>query len=168
MIHRINKKNRRVRQKAKREQRRKAAAQSNEIASLLSSSHVRRDARRCAELYSLGVCTEEESKQMFRKLHEFGMDAKKIRGLTSVITAKSRIIKAEQEERKIKIVELRDCIPVAPTAPVPKDEPEIVDDEPLPLAFLDDSATEEELAETLKVLIDSGVAERMINQIVTE
>ena len=164
----MHKKNRRFQQRKKRYYRKKEAATREQVQELVNHPFYNRGhVRRAAELFSLG-CTEEETNQLFRRLHELGMKTDKVRLLCSVISAQAKIVKSEQEERKIRAVEMRDYIPVSPSSAANAVEPQ--DDAAnngmsQPIAFLEENATEQEFAETLKVLIDAGIADRMIEEI---
>ena len=150
----MHKKNRRHRQRVKREERKQQEFEREQVQDLFSwPTETRKGVRKAAELYSLGVCTEEETKQLFRRLIELGLKTDKVRHLCSVIASQSKIIKAEQEERKIRMVEMREFIPVAPTTAAKADPDESNSDDamPQPIAYLED-VSEEEMAETLERL----------------
>ena len=158
-------KNRRHRQRIKREERQQSEVHREQAQDLARRPFsTRGDVRKASELFSLGVCTNVETEKLFRRLIEFGMQTGKVRQLCSVINAQAKIIKAEQEERKIHVVEQREFIPTAPiesiTAPVPVEH-----ENPMQLAFLEEHVTEVELAETLKVFVDTGIADRMIDKL---
>ena len=164
----MHKKNRRYQQRKKREFRNREKAKREQVQELLDHPFQNRGhVRRASELFSVG-CTEEETNQLFRRLYELGMKTDKIRLLCSVITAQAKIVKSEQEERKIRAVEMRDYIPVSPSSATNAIDPQDGagnEGMPQPIAFLEEIVTEQELAETLKVLIDTGIADRMIEVI---
>lgn len=138
----------------------------DEVKSLFTqSTHFRRDCRRASELITNDLVDETTGVALYKQMMILALQYKKLRPKISAMNSFMKVAATVQRDEKLRLdaekLRIDAQLKLFPTSPV---RPTEETDEPMTVAFLEEQVTPKELAETLKVLMDAGIAETMVEE----